>query len=1084
MSYDQKQSEQGGGVESAVRSRAPGKTTLTQRLPAIQRDPTGDGGDGGDGGDDAAESVHATAAAGVSGSGSPLPHLDLIQSSFGRHDIGHVQAHTGSAATQASAAIGARAYTTGSDIAFATPTPDLHLIAHEAAHVVQQQGGVQLKSGMGEVGDRYEQHADAVADLVVQGKSAESLLDTMSGSGGASSAIQRKEDPAHLDQKKIEANAKVADIGTQVEKDTREALSTALAKLLTAQHGATLTTKAKQEAEAAIAGATDIDKAAKAQAGTIASESVVAQIKEKTDAVSVANTGSVKLDVMTAARRAIADAKPGRVFDTKTAELVVKATTAAKAKAAEGAAARLTAGKDAIGKAAFVDTLTADSKTTSRTAMGEERTARSGADGAVGLLIGDPVDAAWAVVHTAVQSYLEEYIGANGSKWFGHDHANKFRQKMKDAGRKKAYAEIDGIAGGTKAFTHTDSHAHTEERLKNAGTATRDYFVMQGKAQAYDDAKVTVNDTMRQMAHDGANKLLKTADTEAKLTTAASTAAWGVLRDDPDGVDTKKAALKAAQSAINTSVTAQKTELLKAGGTAATWATTLTKSQGATQVETVDDSDVAGTLDAAGAKGKVEQEVGDKHVGSKSLETAIEGQTVADGVSKLGTLIDLAVPNSGEALKLAVEIKIPVPQAPGVFCVLKVEGAAERHQGKDLELGVTLEFGAGWETWGLSLDARIFLFLKARGADTDKALKMMSYGVYRDLSSNPVVPQDMALYWATGKAARTGEYSKMEEAETWAAMVEEYAMTGAGGENAYAEAGEGVVGNAKLKAGIVEGQLKASMQTMRHWDAKSMQRAGLAPGVLDHTGNLDQRKEKARIKREKASQGERRNQWNIETQIDFEAAGQKFGCGLKLQRVTGKKDATGAQVDDRLGWVDFELIGQLPFDASNPASSTLLSQIAGQYVPSGLSAIRSVYDRIANSQDKDKGAKGTGTGLDLTGDLLATLDSAGLTGNVQKALSDVKMSGARSEYMNDTVAGTLGTTPSEAPSAQVSRHAMKNMLQLSIYLKDGNLGFTLAEVKKLDLGIGERAGLGASATVSSEKTKKLFSAGMDGVNNW
>jgi len=58
--------------------------------------------------------------------------------------------------------------------------------------VVQQRAGVQLKGGVGETGDAYERHADDVAALVVQGKSAESLLDRYAGGGGASSSgVQR-----------------------------------------------------------------------------------------------------------------------------------------------------------------------------------------------------------------------------------------------------------------------------------------------------------------------------------------------------------------------------------------------------------------------------------------------------------------------------------------------------------------------------------------------------------------------------------------------------------------------------------------------------------------------------------------------------------------------------------------------------------------------------------------------------------------------------------------------------------------------------------------------------------------------------
>jgi hypothetical protein len=122
------------------------------------------------------EHVHQAAVHGTSGAGGPYPYLDQIQRSFGRHDVSHVQAHVGQAATEGAEAMGAEAYTTGEQVAFAG-TPSLHTAAHEAAHVIQQRAGVHLKGGVGEVGDPYERHADAVADAVVQGKSSEALLD-------------------------------------------------------------------------------------------------------------------------------------------------------------------------------------------------------------------------------------------------------------------------------------------------------------------------------------------------------------------------------------------------------------------------------------------------------------------------------------------------------------------------------------------------------------------------------------------------------------------------------------------------------------------------------------------------------------------------------------------------------------------------------------------------------------------------------------------------------------------------------------------------------------------------------------------
>ena len=152
----------------------------------------------GKGGNLGGSDVHKVAQGGVSGSGGALPHADKIQASFGTHDISSVSAHTGSEANQATKSLGAEAYATGSQIAFGNSTPDLHTAAHEAAHVIQQKAGVALKGGVGQEGDVYEQHADAVADRVVAGESAQGLLDSFAGgktTAGPSEAIQKRDKP-------------------------------------------------------------------------------------------------------------------------------------------------------------------------------------------------------------------------------------------------------------------------------------------------------------------------------------------------------------------------------------------------------------------------------------------------------------------------------------------------------------------------------------------------------------------------------------------------------------------------------------------------------------------------------------------------------------------------------------------------------------------------------------------------------------------------------------------------------------------------------------------------------------------------
>lgn len=131
-----------------------------------------------------ADEIHQAARAGTQTPAQGLPFAEQIQRSFGRYDVSQVQAHLGSEATATARAMQAQAFATGNHVVFAG-SPSLRTAAHEAAHVVQQRGGVQLKDGVGAVSDSYEQHADAVAERVVAGRSAEDLLAPMAGAGPA-----------------------------------------------------------------------------------------------------------------------------------------------------------------------------------------------------------------------------------------------------------------------------------------------------------------------------------------------------------------------------------------------------------------------------------------------------------------------------------------------------------------------------------------------------------------------------------------------------------------------------------------------------------------------------------------------------------------------------------------------------------------------------------------------------------------------------------------------------------------------------------------------------------------------------------
>ena len=102
------------------------------------------------------------------GRGSPLPDAvrTYMEPRFGV-DFSHVRVHTGSDALQMNQAVGAQAFTHGSDIYFGagnSPT-NLELTAHELTHVVQQTGGAALTQDTSSV-QRQQQDVVSAPDAV------------------------------------------------------------------------------------------------------------------------------------------------------------------------------------------------------------------------------------------------------------------------------------------------------------------------------------------------------------------------------------------------------------------------------------------------------------------------------------------------------------------------------------------------------------------------------------------------------------------------------------------------------------------------------------------------------------------------------------------------------------------------------------------------------------------------------------------------------------------------------------------------------------------------------------------------------
>lgn len=119
-------------------------------------------------------------------SGSPLPTglRGELEPALGA-SLSHVRIHTDADSASAADALHARAFATGQDIHFGAGQYDpsspagRHLIAHEVAHTVQQQGAapaVQCKPRVSEPGDAAEHQAERFANAFVTGQSTQGLV--------------------------------------------------------------------------------------------------------------------------------------------------------------------------------------------------------------------------------------------------------------------------------------------------------------------------------------------------------------------------------------------------------------------------------------------------------------------------------------------------------------------------------------------------------------------------------------------------------------------------------------------------------------------------------------------------------------------------------------------------------------------------------------------------------------------------------------------------------------------------------------------------------------------------------------------
>jgi hypothetical protein len=798
---------------------------------------------------------------------------------------------------------------------------------------------------------------------------------------------------------------------------------------------------------------------------------------------------TVNATISAAGLKVFTDAAPKTDIPAQVTALQPKAD-AAMLKAADGV---VKAQKDATKLAAKRPAVTDRIKALARQSIGtvgtQEVQSRHDSSALVDGIV-DPIALAQLnVIKDAIVAYLENGLGANGAGSTRSPELKAFRAKMKAAARAQAGEDID-----TELDPTTNSQLLIDKNKAGAGEAERRFYAMKARSRAYNPAKEVVNQQMKLLAQTGLGESVDDVATQAALAQAASTAAWSTLRND----DSDPAKAQASKDALAAAKTKGKELGAAAKVRAKAWKSEIVNKDFDPDSTTVDTqaarnagAATAGDAQATNVQDTVKEAVHgegptERALAKKVVKQTLEADSIGTGWTLMGKIIDLAVPSHDEGCKVEFELKLPV--GGGGYCILVVGGTAERGQ-KNLTVGFNLEFGAGWQTFGIGVDGRINIFIEACGADTDKTMKLLSYGAYRNLCAMGGPFESVATFFTNNRQLTRGMKdtsgtSKAEESEIWAAMVEEYAMND---DDSYVDVGVGGRATGKVDAGALKMDGSVGGGFKRHYSKEQLAKMGYQPGELDTKGKTrDQRKQEALAKRKDVSGGDVRGFFALDLNAEYFFANVGrvgFNGNLKYERGKG---------------LDVKLAAKMPYDVGNTPTPTKIQDMVGNFAASSISVIKQGIEAIRHKSELKDPVKDTGGVLDFGENVYTLVDGVrGYTGNMSdtlnsqlansQAMGEWTAQNQPSEMVDQGLAKDLGTGGAPDSSGNLTQFqnsansfSASSSLELSIgfAIKDGALEsfkFDVATTKKMEISAFHNLGAvsGAGMKMSVEKRRAL-----------
>ena len=210
-----------------------------------------------------------------------------------------------------------------------------------------------------------------------------------------------------------------------------------------------------------------------------------------------------------------------------------------------------------------------------------------------------------------------------------------------------------------------------------------------------------------------------------------------------------------------------------------------------------------------------------------TFKTQMEGN-FSSILGKLGPIFSAAASAPGDTGEIEVQVKVPCEPSGAGYLGFRIKASVERLKKQAMKVRFELAVVGGAKIGNVAeIGGELGMYLESQGATPEKALELVSYGVYRRFRESKVIPNEVANFIWGGSGTAVG----WNRSEKWAAKVEKEnfkdssTLAAADSDQGGAYVETGALAGVKAKGGVggvAELEGGAQYSTGQHYDHDSV----------------------------------------------------------------------------------------------------------------------------------------------------------------------------------------------------------------------------------------------------------------------